>query len=172
VHAGSEHDVLKRYVDAADEFSADRIVRITSDCPLIEPELVDKTVELLSTVIGIDYACNFHPHRRYPRGLDCEVLTRETLARLDALALEAHFREHVTLYAYRNASLFTIASINSENDWSHLRWTVDTEEDLQLVNAIYDHFDNSDFNWKQIISAYSTHSNWLEINRHCIQKVA
>ncbi len=172
VYAGSEHDVLTRYVDAADEFSADRIVRITSDCPLIEPTLIDQTVELLSNAPGTDYACNFHPQRRFPRGLDCEVLTRDTLERLNDLALDNHYREHVTLYVYRNASQFTIASINCENDWSHLRWTVDTQEDLQLVNAIYEHFGAGDFDWKHIIAAYSDHPNWLDMNRHCIQKVA
>ena len=169
---GSEHDVLSRYLGAAIEFSADRIVRITSDCPLIEPGIVDRTVALLSTVKGIDYACNFHPHRRFPRGLDCEVLTMETLKRLDDLAEEPHFREHVTLFAYRNASLFNIASINCENDWSHLRWTVDTEQDLQLVRSIFEHFGNAEFDWKQVIAAYASHPNWTEINRHCIQKVA
>lgn len=172
VYSGSEHDVLTRYVEATNEFSADRIVRITADCPLIEPTLVDRTVMQLSNAPGIDYACNFHPHRRFPRGLDCEVLTREALARLNTLATDVHHREHVTLYAYRNNSQFNIASISCENDWSHLRWTVDTEEDLQLVNAIYAHFDGSDFDWKQIIAAYSNHPNWLEMNRHCIQKVA
>jgi spore coat polysaccharide biosynthesis protein SpsF len=172
VYTGSEHDVLTRYVEAANAFRADRIVRITSDCPLIEPTLVDRTVKLLSNAPGIDYACNFHPHRRFPRGLDCEVLTRDALERLDTLATEIRHREHATLYVYQNPSQFTIASINCENDWSRLRWTVDTEEDLQLANAIYEHFGGSDFDWKQVIAAYSNHPNWLEINRHCIQKVA
>ena len=172
VFAGNEHDVLTRYVDAAHEYSADRIVRITSDCPLIDPVLVDETVDLFSSSINNEYACNFYPRRHFPRGLDCEVLTRQTLKRLDRLAIEPRYREHVTLYAYRNAWQFTIASVCCERDWSHLRWTVDTEEDLQLVNAIYEHFGNSEFSWKQVIDAYSTHPLWLDINRHCIQKVA
>lgn len=172
VFAGSEHDVLTRYIEAADQFSADRIVRITSDCPLIDPTLVDRTVDLFATTTGLQYASNFHPLRRFPRGLDCEVLTRQALERLDVLAREPQYREHVTLYAYRHPAQFTTASINCEQDWSHLRWTVDTEADLQLANAIYEHFGNSDFHWKQVIDAYSNHANWLEMNRHCIQKVA
>jgi spore coat polysaccharide biosynthesis protein SpsF len=172
VFAGSEHDVLSRYVGAAEAFKADQIVRITSDCPLIEPTIVNKTVHLLSTVMGIDYASNFHPQRRFPRGLDCEIITREALGRIDRLAQDPHYREHVTLFAYRNASQFTIASVNSENDWSHLRWTVDTSEDLELVDSIYRHFGEQEFNWKDILAAYPTHPRWLTINQHCTQKVA
>ena len=104
--AGSEHDVLQRFVDAADAYSADRIVRITSDCPLIDPELIDRVIDTLAVTPNCDYACNFHPNRWFPRGLDCEVLTRETLNRLDDLAIEPNFREHVTLFAYRNMDLF------------------------------------------------------------------
>ena len=171
-HAGSEHDVLSRYVETAEKYSADQIVRITSDCPLIGPGLVDQTVDRMDTVRGIDYACNFHPRRRFPRGLDCEAMTRETLTRIDRLATTAQYREHVTLYAYRHPEKFTIASINQTDDWSHLRWTVDTEDDLTLASEIYRHFGNKPFDWKQIIEAYDTHPTWIEINRHCLQKTA
>lgn len=171
-YAGSENDVLSRYVDTAEKYSADRIVRITSDCPLIDPELVDETVNLMNTAPGIDYASNFCPRRTYPRGLDCEAMTRRTLHQIDQFANSARYREHVTLYAYENPEKFTIASINGANDWSHLRWTVDTEDDLSLISEIYRHFGDKPFNWKQIIKAYETYPMWLEINRHCLQKTA
>ena len=171
-HAGSENDVLSRYVDAAEKYAADRIVRITSDCPLIDPKIVDQTVDLMNSADGIDYATNFHPLRTYPRGLDCEALTRRTLDRIDRLATTPRYREHVTLYAYQNPTRFKIASINASEDWSHLRWTVDTEDDLRLVSEIYRHLDDSPFDWKDIIKAYETHPSWIDINRHCLQKVA
>ena len=171
-YAGSENDVLSRYVDAAEKYSADRIVRITSDCPLIAPQLVDQTVDLMNTAPGIDYASNFHPRRTYPRGLDCEAMTRQTLNRIDRLARTPRYREHVTLYAYQHPEKFTIASINGTEDWSHLRWTVDTEDDLKLASEIYRHFGDEPFDWKQTIKAYETHPSWIEINRHCLQKTA
>ena len=83
VFTGSEYDVLDRYVKTAKEYSADRIVRITSDCPLIEPTIIDQVVNSLG---HHDYACNFHPLRRFPQGLDCEILTRSTLEKIDQLA--------------------------------------------------------------------------------------
>ena len=172
VHAGSENDVLSRYVEAAEKYEADQIVRITSDCPLIDPRIVDQTVDLMNSAPDIDYATNFHPCRTYPRGLDCEAMTRRTLSRMDRLAQSERYREHVTLYAYQNPKKFNIASLTGTEDWSHLRWTVDTEEDLQLASEIYRHFGDSPFDWKQIIEAYETHPAWIEINRHCLQKIA
>ena len=129
-------------------------------------------VGLLKSVEGVDYACNFHPERRFPRGLDCEVLTRSALERLDSEASEARFREHVTLYAYENCHRFAIASINCENDHSHFRWTVDTQDDLRLVRMIFDHFGHNEFDWRQVVEAYQSHPHWHAINDHCIQKVA
>lgn len=175
VFRGSENDVLSRYVGAATAFLADRIVRITSDCPLIDSGLIDEVIQVSRLEKGVDYCCNFYPQRRYPRGLECEVLTRECLHRIDRLAKAPEFREHVTLFAYRNARLFSIGSVTGENDFSHLRWTVDTEEDMQLVRAIYRHFaelGQKSFDWKDIIAAFETHPQWYQINHHVLQKVA
>jgi len=171
-HAGSENDVLSRYVETAEKYAAEQIVRITSDCPLIDPRIVDQTVDLINSNPEIDYASNFHPRRTYPRGLDCEAMTRRTLDRIDRLAITPRYREHVTLYAYQNPKKFNIASTQETEDWSHLRWTVDTEDDLRLASEIYHHFGDSPFDWRQIIKAYETHPSWIEINRHCLQKIA
>ncbi|MFK7767058.1 MAG: NTP transferase domain-containing protein [Mariniblastus sp.] len=170
VFAGSEHDVLSRYVKAATHFDADNIVRITSDCPLLDSRVIDEVISALSP--EHDYACNFHPERKYPRGLDCEILTRSTLNRIDKLATEQRFREHVTLFIYQNEGEFSIGSTACEQDNSHLRWTVDTPEDLELVRSIYDHFGRTKFDTRQIISAYNSHQQWLLINQNTQQKVA
>lgn len=170
--SGSENDVLQRFVDTADHFLADQIVRITSDCPLIDAELIDRVIETLNQNSGCDYACNFHPNRWFPRGLDCEALTRAALQRLHERATEPNFREHVTLFAYRNMDLFSIDSICCEQDWSHLRWTVDTDLDLELVRKIYRHFGTTRFTWTDVIAAYREHPEWIEINRNSVQKVA
>jgi len=175
VFRGSENDVLSRYVGAARQFGADRIVRVTSDCPLIDPGLIDELISILSMVQGIDYACNFYPKRRYPRGLDCEALTFDALQRIDAEAQLPEFREHVTLYAYRKSGSFSIGSTTCANDHSDLRWTVDTAEDLDLIRQIYSHFyeiGKTDFDWKQVVSAYHLRPDWRGINHEVLQKVA
>jgi spore coat polysaccharide biosynthesis protein SpsF len=88
------------------------------------------------------------------------------------LATEPHYREHVTLYAYRNPDQFSITSVRPESDWSHLRWTVDTQQDLQLVQDIYRYFGEKKFDWHDIVQAYPANPGWIEINRNSIQKVA
>lgn len=168
--AGSENDVLSRYIGAAQAFDADNVVRITSDCPLIDPSIVDRVVGLLEKNVDIDYACNFFPQRWYPRGLDCEALTRSTLRRIDLLATEKEYREHVTLFAYQNTEHFWLASNQAAQDYSGYRWTVDTEDDLTLVREIYKHFGESKFNWRDILDAYSRFPRWREINGSISQK--
>ncbi len=170
---GSEHDVLSRFVLAAQFTQADRIVRVTSDCPLADPEIVGQVVDVLDG--GMDYACNFFPQRLYPRGLDAEAFTRETLSRLDAQAKSPRYREHVTLLAYEKPSEFKIGSVSNRMDHSHLRWTVDTELDLELVQTIYTHFSKLDqdlFGYSDVMRALSHNWQWCQINREIKQKVA
>ena len=177
---GSEDDVLSRYVFAADRFAADNVVRITSDCPLIDPEIVDSVVEVLlsaknSDEEGYDYACNFYPHRLYPRGLDAEALTVETLRKLDQQAVLKRHREHVTLMVYENPSQFKMASVLNRLDHSHLRWTVDTAEDMELVRTVYRYFNESGqarFGYSDVMKALSMNWHWCNINRTVNQKAA
>ena len=177
-YRGSEHDVLSRYLEAAQHFSATRVVRITSDCPLIDPEVIDQLV-YLSVASGnkpkFDYCCNFYPKRHFPRGLDCECITLEALERIGRLATSPEYREHVTLYAYRNPDQFTIGSLECPSDHSGFRWTVDTAEDLELVRKIYQHFeslDNHQFDWQQTMAACLANPQWQEINQLVVQKAA
>ena len=173
VVAGSQHDVLGRYRQAAEARQADCIVRITSDCPLVDPSVIDGVVALAERP-DFEYGCNFFPDRRFPRGLDCEVFTRQTLLRLDQLAKHPRFREHVTLLVYDPAGRgrFRIDHLLSATDWSWLRWTVDTSDDLQLVRAIYDHFGDRQFGWEELLEVYPQYPHWRRINRGTMQKVA
>jgi len=132
---GDRDDVLSRYVGAAREAAADVVVRITSDCPLVDPEIVDRVVHAVAG--DVDYASNTH-RRTFPRGLDVEALHADTLQRIARLAKTPATREHVTSYVMEHPSLFRIASVASQTDDSDLRWTVDTEEDLALVRALYE----------------------------------
>ncbi len=172
VVVGPEHDVLSRYVKAADHTAARRIVRITADCPLIDPEVIDETISVLDHNPNYDYGCNFWPTRHFPRGLDIEVLTIETLRRIDRMVTAARHREHVTLGIYEQPDLFQIGFKGAASNHSHLRWTVDTAEDLDLVNQIYRHFEGREFRWLDVIEAYDRFPHWLSINQHIVQKAA
>ncbi len=136
---GSEDDVLSRYVGAAAEADADVVVRITSDCPLIDPVVVDRVVARLLEG-GCDYASNTI-RRTYPRGLDTEALTRRALERLQQLAEPGPAREHVTWLVHRRPDEFRLASVEDPTDASDLRWTVDTEDDWRLIDRLYRELD-------------------------------
>lgn len=154
---GSERDVLDRYYRAAMEYQADAVVRITSDCPLIEPVIIDQTVrKFLSHQPTIDYVSNIYPYRTFPKGLDVEVMRFDTLARAWREDISPTWREHVTQYIQRTPDLFRTLTIANTVDYSHLRWTVDTPEDLVFVRRVYDHFGNDDFSWQEVLNDAST----------------
>lgn len=168
---GSEEDVLDRYYQAASAFEADAIVRITSDCPLIEPEIIDRVVgEFLSYYPEADYVSNTLV-RTFPRGLDVEVMSFDTLARAWKEDNNLAWREHVTPYIYHNPEKFRIRNVSNDVDYSYMRWTVDTPEDLTFVRKIYEHFQNDTFTWRQVLHLLELHPEWQEINRHVQQKV-
>lgn len=169
---GSENDVLDRYYHAAIAHQADIVVRITSDCPLIKPEIVDRVVhEFLGSQPEIDYACNTLPHRTFPKGLDTEVMRFDVLEQAWAKDDNPAWREHVTPYMRRNPHLFRVHGIMNDADFSHMRWTVDTPEDLAFVRRIYGHFRHDRFSWQEVLAVLEQHPQWLEINRHVKQKV-
>jgi spore coat polysaccharide biosynthesis protein SpsF len=136
VHRGSEHDVLRRYAEAAEKFDADVVVRVTSDCPLIDPELTDTVIDALGP--DVDYVSNaLEPG--LPRGLDAEALWRDALDRTHRMATSVPAREHVTWHIHsEHPERFVLRSVPPPFDASDLRWTVDTREDLALVRRVYD----------------------------------
>jgi spore coat polysaccharide biosynthesis protein SpsF len=169
---GNEEDVLDRYYQAAVAHQADVVVRITSDCPLIEPEVVDRVIrKFLDRQPGLDYAANTLPPRTFPRGLDVEVI------RFDALECAWHedqnpaWREHVTPYIYRNPERFSLCGVANDVDYSSMRWTVDTPEDLALVRCIYEHLRHDPFSWYEVLTLLEAHPEWLDMNRNVQQKV-
>ena len=166
---GSDDDVLDRYHGAASAFAPDAIVRITSDCPLIEPEIVD-TVMNAFLCSGADYASNTID-RSYPRGLDTEVFKKSCLDRAWKEAREQHQRVHVTPYLYEMPQVFKNIQVRGETDLSDMRWTVDTKEDYEFVSAIYSHFGNrDDFNWRDVLALLEAQPQLNTINRHIRQK--
>jgi len=169
---GSEDDVLDRYYQSALEHGADVVVRITSDCPLIEPEIIDRVVrELLASHPPADYACTFLPRYTYPLGLNIEAFWFQTLKVLWLEDQNADWREHVTEYLLHHVERFAIHGVLNDRDLSAMRWTVDTSEDFDLVRRIYEAFGHDRFSWREVLALLGENPQWLEINRHVLQKV-
>ena len=135
IYRGSESDVLDRYYKAAKEYNTDVIVRITSDCPLIDPRISDLVVEAFLKNES-DYCCNNIP-RTYPIGLDTEVFSFEALERAWREARKPYEREHVDPYIVDNPDKFKMINIKNNVDLSHLRWTLDYPEDFEFITEIY-----------------------------------
>lgn len=168
-YRGSEDDVLDRYYKAASSFDASVVVRITSDCPLIDPAIVDKAVDEL--VAGdADYSSNT-VKRTYPRGLDTEAMRIEALESACKEASKNYQREHVTPYIYQNPDKFRLHFVTNDTDHSALRWTVDTPEDLEFVRAVYRHFeDRGQFGWLDVLALVDTHPEIALLNSQVRQK--
>jgi glutamate-1-semialdehyde 2,1-aminomutase len=146
---GDENDVLARYVGVLQKHPADVVVRITGDCPLVDPVLVDQCVEGF-LVAGVDYFSNTSPPT-FPDGLDIEVMTAASLVEANTRSAEVYDHEHVTPYI-RNAANFKRAGITHDEDLSALRWTVDEASDHALVSAIFAHFSpDIHFGWQAVM---------------------
>ena len=169
VFRGDEQDVLDRYYQAAKAYDADTVVRVTSDCPLIAPEITDRVIRAFLDETP-DCASNTLG-RTYPRGLDTAVVTTAALARAWREAPEPYQRAHVMPYIYQNPDLFRLLSVTGEVDYSNYRWTVDTQEDLDFVRAVYDRLGNDDtFGWRDVLKILAQEPELTELNRHIRQK--
>lgn len=169
---GSEKDVLDRYYHASVAHKVDVVVRITSDCPLIDPEIVDRVVQEFLDSRCLDYVSNTLSPRTFPRGLDVEVMAFDALERAWHEDDNPARREHVTPYIYRHPEKFKLHAVTSDVDYSHMRWTVDTSEDLAFVRKIYEHFGNDRFSWRDVLRVLEEHPEWVEINWYVVQKEA
>jgi spore coat polysaccharide biosynthesis protein SpsF len=171
-YRGSEEDVLSRYYEAATNFRADVVVRVTSDCPLIDPGIVDEAIGLyIDNRDKYDYVSNTL-ERTYPRGLDAEVFSMAALEKAYKGAREQPEREHVTLYIYRRPENFRLADFSSSVDYSQHRWTVDTPEDFEFIKLILQELYpvNDRFNWLDVLDLLNEHPEWVEINAQVRQK--
>jgi len=167
---GKEYDVLDRYYHAAKNHHADIVVRITSDCPLIEPKIIDLVVREFLRDNSLDYVSNTLLPRTFPRGLDVEAMNFGALESAWREDKNPAWREHVTPYIYRHPERFVLKAIVNDKDYSHMRWTVDTLEDLEFVHLIYDHFGHDRFSWHEVIALLEENPEWLEINKNVVQK--
>jgi spore coat polysaccharide biosynthesis protein SpsF len=169
VFRGAKSDVLDRYYQAAQCISAEGIVRITSDCPLIDPEVTDNTIRAFLERRP-DYASNTL-QRTYPRGLDTEVMTRDALECAWRGARLSYQRAHVTPYIYENPDRFCVLSVKCDADYSRHRWTLDTPEDLAFLRAVYDRADNDvSVSWRDVLALLEREPELVELNRDVVQK--
>jgi spore coat polysaccharide biosynthesis protein SpsF len=173
VSRGSMYDVLDRYYQAARLYQADVIVRITADCPVIDPQVIDETVRALFGGQGrsapvYDFTANRLPppwKRTYPIGLDTEVCTFSALETAWKEAAQPHQREHVMPFFYEQPERFRTRLVDYTSDLGSLRWTVDTAEDLALVRRIYAHFGGrDDFSWLDVLDLVQSQPDLGQIN--------
>jgi spore coat polysaccharide biosynthesis protein SpsF len=185
---GNLHDVLDRYYQTAKDAKADVVVRITADCPVIDPALIDDCVNTLLDG-SYDFTCNRLPPpftRTYPIGLDTEVCTFAALETAWKDAKETFHREHVMPYLYEGVELITdtvpiggnrllstgfsprgfkIAQLHHTTDFGDYRWTVDTPEDLEFMQQLFARFNGrDDFSWKEVLELVHNHPELMAIN--------
>lgn len=189
IFRGSLQDVLDRYYQAAMASSADVVIRITADCPIIDPAVIDQTVAAFygvrSSLISetettdfvliengnvpvYDFVANRLPppwKRTFPIGLDTEVCSFSALEIAWREADHPYHREHVMPYLYENGDKFKILLVNHDPDYGHLRWTVDTPQDLELLRQIYDRFGGrDDFSWLEVLELFEEEPELADIN--------
>jgi spore coat polysaccharide biosynthesis protein SpsF len=170
VFCGSEDDVLSRYYGAAIAGKADIVVRVTSDCPVFDPVVAKKVVEIFHAEKA-DYASNTL-ERSFPRGLDVEVFTMAALSAAFHEAVLPEQREHVTPFLYGKSERFQLVVYRAEQDYSRYRWTLDTEEDWALIQEIYSRLYHKDelFDWSQVLKLMQECPELTELNAHIEQK--
>jgi len=197
---GSLHDVLDRYYQAAKEYDAEIVVRLTADCPALDPDVVDQTINVIASKeialaiklprndMNFDFVANRLPPpmgRTFPIGLDTEVCTFAALENAWKNTTEKHQREHVMPYLYEDTKLntenrllhtgisprgFKIALLNHIPDYGNLRWTVDTPEDLEFIRQIFARFDNDGFGWQDILFLLEKEPELTKINANVHHK--
>jgi len=170
VFRGSHDDVLDRYFRAAVLHQADAIVRITSDCPLTDPALVDEHVRCLEERWQeVDFVTKLM-RETFPLGLAVEVMPFDVLARMQRMTTTPQLREHVTTLAYVKPEWFVVDHVLNDTNLASMRWTVDTLEDLELVRNIFTELGPESLSWRDALRAFNQHPEWQEINRHVRQK--
>ncbi len=172
VFRGSENDVLSRYYEAAKAHGADHVVRMTSDCPLIDPSISSEVIrQFLAHYPKCDYATNSRI-RTFPRGLDTEIFTFQTLETAYREAKKPYEREHVTPYIWQDDKRFRILDVTFPKNYSDLRWTVDTPEDFKFVTAVYEslYSQKSDFGFHDILKLLEKNPYLQIMNRNIQQK--
>jgi len=168
VFRGSVDDVLSRFLGALAEHPAEEVMRFTADCPLLDPEIIATAVQVFHAVPGTDYL-NTSFNRTLPRGLDVEIIRADTLRALDTMA-ETFHRTHVTSYVYSHPEKFKVLGLALPPNRAHLRLTLDTPPDLELMEAIVAHFGDGTIGLAKLVEWLDAHPEIAALNQHIEQK--
>lgn len=174
--AGSEADVLDRFYQTALRHRADPVVRITADCPFVDPGVIERVIDTYKTG-GYDHVgvvtgagAAFETQGRFPDGLDAECFSFAALERAWREATSAADREHVTPYIWREPGRFRIGAVRPEQDYSALRWTVDNADDFRVAEAVYGELYSDDrvFGMHDILACLAHHPEITALNQAAI----
>ncbi len=172
-YRGSTQDVLDRFYQAAICYQAEVVVRITGDCPLVDPRLIDETIRAREAHQA-DFCSNRLPppfSRTFPIGLDVEVVTFTALETAWRNATEKHEREHVLPFLYEVPGRFHVFILDHEKDLGEIRWTVDTPADLEVVRQIIRQFDGKqDYSWLEVLDYYMKNKHRFRVNQNIKHK--
>jgi spore coat polysaccharide biosynthesis protein SpsF len=167
---GSETDCLDRYYQASRQASADVVVRITGDNPLLEAAFVDWSLEhFLRSSSQVEYM-DSSSSNTFPLGLSLEVFSFSALRAAWQEDCSPHTREHVTPFIRQHPNRFPAGVLHADADYSSMRWTVDTAADLEFVRTLFESFGQVSFSWSDALKRVQQHPEWLEINRHVVQR--
>jgi len=169
VFCGSEDDVLDRYYQVAKLIKPEHIVRITADCPMIDPDIIDKTIDL-HLYQGSDYTCNTL-NETFPDGLDAEIFTYEALEKAWKEARLTSEREHVTPYIRKHKEIFKISGLENKENLSQKRWTLDEFDDYNFLKIVFKnvYVNNPNFRMKDILKYLRENPNVERINNQIIR---
>ncbi|CAM3340814.1 MULTISPECIES: cytidylyltransferase domain-containing protein [Saccharibacillus] len=168
-YRGSEENVLSRYYEAAAMVEADIIVRITSDCPLLDPEISNSVIEYFMSS-DYDYVSS-GLSQTFPRGLDTEVFSFKALKTAYNNAQEAFEKEHVTPYIYLHPQIFKVSSFSNATDQSRYRLTLDTEQDWDLIFKVYQQlYKGKSFGINAVLKLFEQYPSLSLINKDVQQK--
>jgi spore coat polysaccharide biosynthesis protein SpsF (cytidylyltransferase family) len=169
-YRGSKEDVLDRYYKAASKYNACIIIRITADCPLIDPEIVNELASYYFRHRDLDY---IHTGQTYPEGMGLEVFSFAALEKTWKQAKLKSEREHVTTFIWKNKDIFKIKELEMQIDYSHIRITVDERADFEIVKAIFEHFysaSKSVFGMQEIINFLNKNKDVYDLNKHIVRR--
>lgn len=168
---GDEHNVLQRFFQCAEKYDLDLIIRVTSDCPLIDGNIIS---EGLNTYLALNDPNIYYSNcltRTFPRGMDFEIFSFELLRDAFLHAFVESDKEHVTPYINQNKGKHTkIVNHISENDYSALRWTLDTEDDWKLLRILLEDYKAGDLHYSEILKVTQLHPELAILNTHIKQK--
>ena len=171
-YRGSENDVMSRVIEAADSVCTDIVVGITGDCPVIDPQLIEQTIQLFK-INNADYVANAHV-RTYPDGMDTQVYKLDILKQSAAMTNDKLDREHVTLHIRNNPDLFSHLYLPAPPEcfWPELGLTLDEQEDYELLKKIIEHFNpiNPLFSCLDIVRLLNKKPDWIKLNENVQRK--